>query len=85
MLVLSRKTNQEIVIPELGIKIMVIEIRGDKVRIGVKCPKQFICHRHEIWEEIVSDDPRKAEAAQIIHGLLLNAIDRFQREVASNG
>jgi carbon storage regulator len=51
MLVLSRKANQEICIGD-GIRIMVIEIRGDKVRLGISAPRDTPVHRHEIYDAI---------------------------------
>lgn len=51
MLVLSRKTNQEICIGD-DIRVMVIEIRGDKVRLGVSAPRDMPVHRHEVYDAI---------------------------------
>jgi carbon storage regulator len=51
MLVLSRKKSEEIIIDD-RISIMVVEIRGDKVRIGVSAPGNIKIHRKEIWLEI---------------------------------
>lgn len=51
MLVLSRKTNQEICIGD-DIRVMVIEIRGDKVRLGVFAPRDVPVHRHEVYDVI---------------------------------
>jgi len=51
MLVLSRKKNESIVIND-DITIVVVEIRGDKVRLGVEAPKEVPVHRHEVWEAI---------------------------------
>ena len=48
MLVLSRKKTEEILI-DGEISIMVIEIRGDKVRIGIDAPKHIRVHRKEVW------------------------------------
>lgn len=48
MLVLSRKKNEEIMI-DGGISITVVEIRGDKVRIGIDAPKHIKVNRKEIW------------------------------------
>jgi carbon storage regulator len=48
MLVLSRKKTEEIVIGD-EISIMVVEIRGDKVRIGIDAPKHIKVHRKEVW------------------------------------
>jgi carbon storage regulator len=51
MLVLTRKKNESIVIRD-DIVIMVIEIRGDKVRLGFDAPKDVPVHRQEVYEAI---------------------------------
>lgn len=51
MLVLSRKQNQSIIIND-DITIVVVEIRGDKVRLGVEAPKQIPVHRREVYDAI---------------------------------
>jgi len=51
MLVLSRKKNESIVINN-DIVITVVEIRGDKVRLGIVAPKDVAVHREEVYEEI---------------------------------
>lgn len=51
MLVLSRKKNESIVINN-DIRIVVVEIRGDKVRLGVEAPREVPVHRHEVYEAI---------------------------------
>jgi len=51
MLVLSRKVNQEVCIGD-DIRVMIIEIRGDKVRLGVTAPRDTPVHRHEVYETI---------------------------------
>lgn len=60
MLVLSRKKNETIVIND-SITVTVIEIRGDKVRLGIEAPKDVSVHRREIYEAIQnqarSEDP----------------------------
>ncbi len=52
MLVLSRKKNESIVINN-EITIVVVEIRGDKVRLGVEAPKEVPVHRREIYDAIL--------------------------------
>ena len=52
MLVLTRKLGEEIVIPSLDVTIRLVEIRGDKVRLGVEAPTQVAVHRKEVWERI---------------------------------
>jgi len=51
MLVLSRKKDESIVINN-DITIVVVEIRGDKVRLGVEAPKEVPVHRREVFEAI---------------------------------
>ena len=51
MLVLSRKKDEKIVIGD-NITLMVIEIRGDKVRLGIDAPRDVTVHREEIYDAI---------------------------------
>ncbi len=51
MLVLSRKLNESIIIDD-QIKITVVEIRGDKIRLGIEAPKNVSVHRREVYEAI---------------------------------
>ena len=65
MLVLSRKKNESIVINN-DITIVVVEIRGDKVRLGVEAPKEVPVHRREVYDAICRNEqasqPRTNEA-----------------------
>lgn len=51
MLVLSRHRDESIMIGD-NIKITIVEIRGDKVRLGIEAPKEVPVHRREIFEAI---------------------------------
>lgn len=51
MLVLSRKKNESIILGD-DITITVVEIRGDKVRLGVEAPRELSVHRNEVYEAI---------------------------------
>ncbi len=51
MLVLSRKLNESIIIDD-QIKITIVEIRGDKIRLGIEAPKDVIVHRREVYDAI---------------------------------
>ena len=55
MLVLSRKKNESIIIND-DITVTVIEIRGDKVRLGIEAPKDVSVHRREVYEAIHGSD-----------------------------
>lgn len=51
MLVLTRKQNESIVIDE-NIVVTVIEVRGDKVRLGIQAPRDVPVHRSEVLASI---------------------------------
>lgn len=57
MLVLSRHRDESIIIDD-RITITVVEIRGDKVRIGVDAPEMMPVHRKEIHDAIREGRPR---------------------------
>ena len=59
MLVLSRKKNESIVVNN-DITIVVVEIRGDKVRLGVEAPKEVPVHRREVYDAIRRNDAASA-------------------------
>ena len=62
MLVLSRKKNESIVIAD-NIVITVVEIRRDKVRLGIEAPKDIPVHRREVYDAIKRSEGSK-EACQ---------------------
>ena len=64
MLVLSRKKNESIVINN-DIRIVVVEIRGDKVRLGVEAPREVPVHRHEVYEAIQNSHQTESDDASI--------------------
>lgn len=51
MLVMTRKRDESILV-DRNIEITVVEIRGDKVRLGVNAPKEVPVHRREVFETI---------------------------------
>ena len=62
MLVLSRKKNESIVINN-DITVTVVEIRGDKVRLGIVAPKEVPVHRQEVYNAIHGKDATETPAA----------------------
>ena len=55
MLVLSRKLDESIMIGD-DVVLVVVEIRGDKVRLGVDAPREVPVHRREIYDAIARGD-----------------------------
>lgn len=51
MLVLSRKELESIVVGD-NVKITVIDISGNRVRLGIEAPRDTEVHREEVWAEI---------------------------------
>jgi carbon storage regulator len=69
MLVLSRQREERIIIGH-DIIITILEIRGEKVRIGIDAPKELSVHREEVYNAIKNmDRPPVAEAACDVRGL----------------
>ena len=63
MLVLDRRVNQSIMIG--NIEVVVTEVRGDHVKIGVQAPRCVPVHRKEIYELIRSQNVRAAESQPV--------------------
>jgi len=57
MLVLSRRRNEQIRIGD-DIIINVVDIRGDKVRLGIQAPKEVPVHREEVYEAIQKQEAK---------------------------
>jgi len=65
MLVLRRKKSESIVIgDDAEITLVVVEIRGDKVRVGIEAPRDVSVHRHEVYAAIKRKEQEGAECAE---------------------
>ncbi|GJQ31056.1 MAG: hypothetical protein HBSAPP03_29400 [Phycisphaerae bacterium] len=62
MLVLSRQRDETIMIGD-EIEITVVDIRGDKVRLGINAPTRIAVHRKEVYEAIKSENEQAARLA----------------------
>ncbi len=60
MLVLTRKVNQSIIIGD-EVEVVVLEVRGEQVRIGIKAPKSVGVHRKEIYDRIKDENVLASE------------------------
>ena len=74
MLVLSRRVNQSIKIGD-DIEIMIIEVRGDQVRVGVNAPRDVAVHRKEVYVQIQQENLKAADPADITD--VLQTLDSF--------
>jgi carbon storage regulator len=63
MLVLSRQRDETIMIGD-EIEITVVDIRGDKVRLGINAPSRIAVHRKEVYEAIRAENQRASQLVQ---------------------
>jgi carbon storage regulator len=68
MLVLTRKKNESIVIGD-DVKITIVDVRGDQVKLGITAPKNVSVHREEIYLEIQKENQLAANSAVAIDQL----------------
>ncbi len=59
MLVLTRKCGEKVVFPQQEVTVTVLEVRGDRVRIGIEAPAHIRIHRYEIWQRIQREESNK--------------------------
>jgi carbon storage regulator len=60
MLVLSRQRDESIMIGD-DVEITIVDVRGDKVRLGITAPKHIPVHRREIYDAIQREKAQKSE------------------------
>ena len=57
MLILTRKRNERIMIGD-SIEVVIVDIRGEQVQLGINAPKDVPVHRREVYEAIVRENGR---------------------------
>jgi carbon storage regulator len=60
LLVLTRKVHQSIIIGD-EIEVVVLEVRGEQVRVGIRAPKNVSVHRKEIYEQIQEENKESSD------------------------
>ncbi len=60
MLVLSRKVGERIVLPDSGVRIVLLSIHAGRVRIGIEAPAGVAVHREEVWRRVTSEAGRSS-------------------------
>ena len=80
MLVLTRKIDESIIIGD-DIKITLVDIRGDQVKIGIEAPREISVHREEVYREIQAENRRAAMTSQEIDlGKLADMLEQNTKE-----
>ena len=77
MLILARRLNEQIVIGD-DIRVSVVDIRGDQVKLGIEAPRTVKVYRQEVYEAIQEENREAAQSATSIPSL-----DTYLRKEAS--
>lgn len=81
MLVLSRQRDETIMIGD-EIEITIVDIRGDKVRLGITAPTRIAVHRKEVYEAIRAENEHAARLADVELGSLAQTVKPGPARVA---
>jgi carbon storage regulator len=65
MLVLTRRRGEAIMVGD-DVKVVVLEVNGDQVRLGVEAPRAVSVHREEVFKEIQEQNTRAARPPKTI-------------------
>ena len=88
MLVLSRKKNESIVVDD-SIVITVVEIRGDKVRLGIEAPREVPIHRSEVRDAMAAAQAEVVPPVNVEPKVEENAATEYavqrNRQIAGSG
>ena len=82
MLVLTRKKGQSLMIGQ-DVEIVIVEIQGDQVRLGITAPKSVSIHRKEVYEEIVQEN-LQASSVTLSTEDLKKAMESLYKEKKEN-
>jgi len=81
MLILTRKPGESVFIGD-GIKITIVEIKGNQIRVGIDAPKEMRIYREEIYYQIIEENKQAAEvlagSEEGLEGLSVNWSSRKQ-------
>ncbi|NLY74099.1 MAG: carbon storage regulator CsrA [Firmicutes bacterium] len=61
MLVLTRKLNESIMVGD-NVKITIVDVKGDQVKLGITAPREVAVHREEVYREIQKENQLAAAA-----------------------
>jgi carbon storage regulator len=78
-LTVTRKVDDSVIIgtdPEHQIEILVVSVKGEAVRVGVKAPREVTVHREEVWRMIEEENIAAAQARDVDARQLKTLLDR---------
>ncbi len=76
MLVLTRKVGDSIRIGD-DIKITIVDVDGNNIKVGIDAPRSIAVHREEVYDRILNENKKAAQAAQVDMGALA---DMFKKK-----
>ncbi|HEX3047066.1 MAG TPA: carbon storage regulator CsrA [Bacillota bacterium] len=68
MLVLTRKLNESIMVGD-DVKITIVDVKGDQVKLGITAPRQVAVHREEVYREIQKENQLAAQGSANLDAL----------------
>ncbi len=83
MLILTRKSNESIVVGD-HVRVVVVEVKGRQVRLGIEAPEDTKIYRGEIFDRIQAENHRAARVGTAELNSAVNLWGRLRTEDASN-
>lgn len=84
MLILARRINEQIVIGDT-IRVSVVDIKGDQVKLGIEAPRTVRVYRNEVYEAIQEENRQAARSAGAGSGSSLPALGTRDRTASGPG
>ncbi|MBI4398136.1 MAG: carbon storage regulator CsrA [Candidatus Omnitrophica bacterium] len=79
MLVLSRKTNESIMVGD-NVEIKIVEVKGEYVKLGITAPRSIAVHRKEIYEAIKKENEAAAQTSHVDEAKIEEKLKGFQEK-----
>lgn len=83
MLILTRKSNESVVVGD-QIRVVVVEVKGRQVRLGVEAPEDTKIYRGEIFDRIQAENNRASQVGNADLSSVANLLSQFRPGDTSN-